>query len=29
VLVNDPDGKRLISTLRGGDDRPRLGSGQE
>ena len=29
VLVKDPDGKRLVSTLRGGDDRPRLGSGQE
>jgi NADH-quinone oxidoreductase subunit B len=29
VLVKDADGERLVSTLRGGDDRPRLGSGQE
>jgi hypothetical protein len=29
VLVKDAEGERLISTLRGGDERPRLGSGQE
>ena len=29
VLVKDTEGERLVSTLRGGDERPRLGSGQE
>ncbi len=29
VLVTGPEGERLVSTLRGGDDRPRLGSGDE
>ena len=28
MLVKDPDGERLVSTLRGGEDRPRLGSGE-
>lgn len=28
MLVNDPEGKRLVSTLRGGDETPRLGSGE-
>ncbi len=28
LLVKDPTGERSISTLRGGDDRPRLGSGE-
>lgn len=28
MLVKDPDGKRLVSTLRGGDETPRLGSGE-
>jgi NADH-quinone oxidoreductase subunit B len=29
MLVKDPTGERHVSTLRGGDERPRLGSGQE
>ena len=28
VLVEDPQGERLVSTLRGGDEQPRLGSGE-
>ncbi|MGN6565390.1 MAG: NuoB/complex I 20 kDa subunit family protein [Thermomicrobiales bacterium] len=29
VLVKDPTGERYVSTLRGGAERPRLGSGEE
>jgi NADH-quinone oxidoreductase subunit B len=28
VLIKDPLGERLVSTLRGGDENPRLGSGE-